>query len=192
MACILKDQLHSVLSSSQTFITRKNLRSLLNEAGWPNRSWLASVKEFVCCINKFSTYFAVSDYTKFLICFLGWLVSWKWAGSVSILTFNHGIAHPRKQDRLFFFAQAPCNENKVFNKQGVLTCEMGWPTKWPGYTYRGNKKTLTHWPNQPWLPGQSVPYNQPLSYIRIFKRTFSEILLMRRYFLLCFGTAAYN
>ena len=164
MACILKDQLHSVLSSTQTFITGKNLRSWLNEAGWPNRSWLASVKEFVCFINKFSTYFAVSDYINFLTCLLGWLVSWKWAGSVSILTFNHGIAHPSKLDRFFFFAQAPCNQNQP---------------------------TLAK-PNQPWLPGQSVPFNQPLSYIGIFERTFSEILLMRRYFLLCFGTAAYS
>ena len=58
---------------------------------------------------------------------LGWLALWKWAGSVSILTFNHGIAHPWKLDRFFFFVQAPCNQNKVFNKQGVLTLEMGWP-----------------------------------------------------------------
>ena len=114
--------------------------SWLNEAGWPNRSCLASVKEFVCFINKFSMYFAVSDYINFFICLLGWLVSWKWAGSVSILTFNHGIAHPRKLDRFSFFAQAPCNQSKVFNKQGVLTWEMGSPTKWLGYTYRQNKK----------------------------------------------------
>ena len=143
MACILKDQLHSVLSSTPTFITGKNLRSWLNEAGWPNRSWLASVKEFVCFINKFSTYFAVSDYTNFLTCLLGWLVSWKWAGSVSILTFNHGNAHPRKLDRFFVFVQGLCNQSKVFNKRGVLTWEMGWLTKWPGYTCRRNKKT---WP----------------------------------------------
>ena len=143
MACILKDQLHSVLSSTQTFITAKNLRSLLNEAGWPNRSWLASVKDFVSFINKCNTYFPVSGYINFLNCLLGWLLSWKWAGSVSILTFYHGIAHPRKLDGFFFFAQPPCNKNKFFNKQGVLTWEMGWPTKWPGYTYRRNKKT---WP----------------------------------------------
>ena len=110
MAFILKDQLHLVLSSLQTFITGKNLRSWLNEAGWPNRRWLALVKEFVCFINKFSTY-AVSDYINFLTCLLGWLVSWKWVGSVSILTFNHGNAHTRKMDR-FFFAQAPCNQKK--------------------------------------------------------------------------------
>ena len=140
MAFILKDQLHLVLSSLQTFITGKNLRSWLNEAGWPNRRWLALVKEFVCFINKFSTY-AVSDYINFLTCLLGWLVSWKGAGSLSILTFNHGIAHPGKLDRFFFFVQAPCNQNKFFNKQVVLTWEMGWPTKWPGYTYRRNKKT---------------------------------------------------
>ena len=140
MACILKDQLYSVLSSTQIFITEKNLRSWLNEAGWSNWSLLASLKEFLCFINKFSMYFVVSDYINFLTCLLGWLVSWKWAGSVSILTFNHGIAHPRKLDRFFFFVQAPCNQNKVFNKQGVLTLEMGWPTKWPGYTYRRNKK----------------------------------------------------
>ena len=115
----------------------------MRQTGWPNRSWLASVKEFFCFINKFSTYFSVSDYINFLTWFLGWLVSWKWAGSVSILTFNHGIAHPRKLDRFFFFAQAPCDQNKVFNKQGVLTWEMGWPTKWPGYTYRLNKKLDT-------------------------------------------------
>ena len=125
MSCILKDELHSVLSSTPTFITGKNLRSWLNEAGWPNRSWLASVKEFVCFINKFSTYFAVSDYINFWTCLLGWLVSWKWAGSVSILTFNHGIAHPRKLDRFFFVAQAPCNQDKVFNKQ-----ELYWIKKW--------------------------------------------------------------
>ena len=192
MACILKDQLHSVLSSTQIFITGKNLWSWLNEAGWPNGSLRASVKEFVCFINKFSTYFAVSDYVNFLTCLLVWLVSWKWAGSVSILTFNRGIDYPRKLDRFFFFAQAPSNQNKVFNKQGELTWEMGWPTKWPRYTYRRNKKNLTHLPNQPWLSGQFVPFNQPFSCIGIFERMFSEILLMRRYFLLRFGTAAYN
>ena len=126
MACIQKDQLHFVLSSSQTSITGKNLSSWLNEAGWHTRSWLTSVKEFICFINKFRMYFAVSDYIIFLTCLLGWLVSWKWAGSVSILTFNHGIAHPRKLDRFFFFAQAPNNQNKVLSKQGVLTWEMGW------------------------------------------------------------------
>ena len=78
---------------------------------WPNQSWLPSVKEIVCFINKFSMYFAVSDYINFLTCLLGWLVSWKWVGSVSILTFNHGNAHTRKMDR-FFFAQAPCNQKK--------------------------------------------------------------------------------
>ena len=56
------------------------------------------------------------------------------------MIFNHGIAHLWKLDRFFFFVQAPCNQNKVFNKQGVLTLEMGWPTKWPGCTYRQNKK----------------------------------------------------
>ena len=137
MACILKDQLHSVLSSNQIVITGKSLRSWLIEADWPNRSWLASVKRFIGFINKFGTYFANSDYIKFLTSMLGWLVSWKWAGWVRILTFNHGIAHPRKLDRFFFFAQAPCNQN---NKQGVLTWEMDLPTKWPGYTYRGNKQ----------------------------------------------------
>ena len=140
MACIVKDQLYSVLSSTQIFITEKSFRSWLNEAGWPKRSWLASAKQFVCFMNKFSTYFVVSDYMNFLTCLLGWLVSWMWAGSVSILTFNHGIAHPWKLDRFFFFAQAPCNQNKVFNEQGVFTLEMGWPTKWPGYIYRRNKK----------------------------------------------------
>ena len=185
MACILKDQLHSVLSSTQTFITAKNLRSLLNEAGWPNQSWLASVKDLVCFINKCNTYFAVSGYINFLNCLLGWFVSWKWAGSVSILTFNHGIAHPRKLDGFFFLAQAPCNQNKFFNKQGVLTWEMGWPTKWPGYTYRRNKKKLTH-------PGYQVSLSHLISPLAIFERTFSEILLIRRRFLLCFGTAAYN
>ena len=56
------------------------------------------------------------------------------------------------------------------------------------------KKNLTHLPKQPQLSGQSVPYNQSLSYIGIFERTFSEILLMRHseIFLLCFGIAAYN
>ena len=111
MACILKDQLHSVLSSTQIFITGKNLRSWLNEAGGPNWSSLVSVKGFVSFVNKFSTYFTVSDYKNFLTCLLGWLVSWKWVGSVSILTFNHGNAHTRKMDR-FFFAQAPCNQKK--------------------------------------------------------------------------------
>ena len=154
MACILKDQLHSVLSSTQTFITGKNLRSWLNEAGWPNWSWLASVKEFVCFISKFSTYFAVSDYINFLSSLLGWLVSWKRAGSVSILTFfNHGIAHLRKLDRFFFFSQAPCNQNKVFDKQGVLTWETSWPTKWSGYTYKRNKKT---WATYQTNPGYQV------------------------------------
>ena len=173
MACILKDQLHSVLSSTQTFITGKNLRSWLNEAGWPNRSWLPSVKEFVCFINKFSMYFAVSDYINFLTCWLGWLVSWKWAGSVSILTFNHGIAHPRKLDRFFFFAQAPCNQNKVFNKQGVLTWEMGWPTKWRGYTYKRNKKT---WPTYQTNPGYQVSLSHLISPLAI-----KELLKELRY-----------
>ena len=59
-------------------------------------------------------------------------------------------------------------------------------------THRQNEKNLTHLLNQPWLKGQSVQYNQPLSYIGIFEITFSEILSMRRYFLLCFRTAAYN
>ena len=141
MACILKDQVYSVLSSTQIFITEMNLKSWLNEADWPNRRWLASIKGFVCFINKFSTYFVVFEYITFLTCLLGWLVSWKWAGSVSILTFKHGIAHLWKLDRFFFFVQAPCNQNKVFNKQGVLTLEMDSPTKWSGYTYRQNKKT---------------------------------------------------
>ena len=140
MACILKNQLHSVLSSTQIVITGKNLRSWLNETGWPNRSWLASVKGFIGFINKFGTYFANCDYIIFLACLLGWLVSWKWAGWVITLNFNQRIAHPRKLDRFFFFAQAPCNQNKIFNKQGVLAWEMDWLTKWPGYTYRGNKK----------------------------------------------------
>ena len=121
----------------------------MRQTGWPNRSWLASVKEFFCFINKFSTYFSVSDYINFLTWFLGWLVSWKWAGSVSILTFNHGIADPRKLDRFFLFAQAPCNQNKVFNKQGILTWGIGWPTKWPGYKYSRNKKTWSTYQSNP-------------------------------------------
>ena len=162
MAFILNDQFYSVLSSSQISITGKNLRSWLNEAGWPTRNWLASVKEFICIINKFSTYFPVSGYINFFICLLVSLVSWKWAGSVSILTFNHGIAHTKKLDRFFFFAQAPCNQNKVFNKQR-------------GYIYRRNKKSCPTYQTNPGYQ-VSVPYNQPLSYIGILERTFSEII----------------
>ena len=111
---------------------------------------------------------------------------------VSTLSFNHVIAHPRKPDMFYFFTEAPYNQNKVCNKHGVFTWETGWPIKWPGYTCRQNEKNLTHLLNQPWLKGQSVQYNQPLSYIGIFEITFSEIQSMRRYFLLCFRTAAYN
>ena len=160
MACILKDQLQSVSSSTQIFITGKNLRSWLNEAGWPNWSWLASVKEFLCFVHKFRTYFAVSEYIDFLTCLLGW----KWAGSVNILTFDHGIAHPRKLERFIIFAQALCNQNKVFNKQGVLTWGMGWTTKWPGYTYRRNKKT---WPTYQTNPGYQVSLSHLISPLAI-------------------------
>ena len=146
MACVLKDQLHSILSSTETYITGKNLWSWLNEAGWTTSFWLASGKQFIWFINKLSTYFAVSDYINFLIYLLGSLILWKWAGSVSILSFNHGVAHPRSPDRFLCFGQTPCNQNKVFNMQGVLTWEMGWPTKWPGYTFRQNKKDwLYNW-----------------------------------------------
>ena len=162
MACILKDQLHSVLSSNQIVITGKSLRSWLIEADWPNRSWLASVKKFIGFINKFGTYFANSDYINFLTSMLGWLVSWKWAGWVRILTFNHGIAHPRKLDRFFIFAQAPCNQKYFFNKQGLLTWEMGWPTRWPFYTYRRNKKA---WPIYQTNPGFEVSLPHIISFL---------------------------
>ena len=123
MACIQKDQLHSVLSSTQTSITGKNLRSWLNEAGWPRMSWLVSLKEFICFISKFSTYFTVSDYIKFFDLFAGlasfmkvsWLSKhidsspWNWssqeAGQVFLLCPS--------------FMLPKCSISKVY-----------WPGKW--------------------------------------------------------------
>ena len=128
---------------------------------------LSCLSKIVCLLHKQIQYVFCSFWLyKFLACLLDWLVSWKWAGSVSILTFNHGIAHPRKLDRFFIFAQAPCNQKYFFNKQGVLTWEMGWPTKWPFYTYRRNKKA---WPIYQTNPGFEVSLPHIISFLAIQK-----------------------
>ena len=102
---------------------------------------VACLNKRVCLLHKQIQYVFCSFWIyNFFDLLVGLARFMKVSNSVSILTFKHGISHLWKLDRFFFFVQAPCNQNKVFNKQGVLTLEMGWPTKWPGCTYRQNKK----------------------------------------------------
>ena len=130
---------------------------------------LASLSKRVCLLHKQIQYVFCNFWLYKFFDLLAGLARFM---KVSWLS-KHEIAHPRKLDRFFFFAQAPYNQNKVFNKQGVLTWEMGWPTKWRGYTYKRNKKT---WPTYQTNPGYQVSLSHLISPLAI-----KELLKELRY-----------
>ena len=61
--------------------------------------------------DKFNVFYSFWLYDIFSTCLWGRLVSWKWAGSVSNLTFDNVIRHPGKCDRFSFFVNVWYNRN---------------------------------------------------------------------------------